>query len=265
MGCNQAPNENGTDCNQFRFLTTQLGLEPNQMTNSNISTGQTYLNPKSANRKTGPIPVSTTSEANCPNACPFMDSGCYAKGFPLRGRWQEVTDGARGTKYSAFIHLIHALPDGQLWRHNQAGDLIGNRKTIDAGALNSLASANAGKRGFTYTHYDVIKNKANRSAVAKANANGFTVNLSANNLDHADALVKTNAGPVVVVMPRDFTGKTTTPDGHKVIQCPATVIGNDTTCADCALCQKQNGRAIVGFPAHGNARKRAENISMGAA
>lgn len=218
---------------------------------------QSYLNLKSTNKKTGPIPVSTTSEESCPDSCPFRNNGCYAKGFPLKGRWQEITEKKRGVKYSQFIHQIHALPENQLFRHNQAGDLVGNRVNIDIGALNALVGANKGKRGFTYTHYDVIKNKKNRSAVARANANGFTVNLSANNLNHADQLKETNCGPVVVVMPKDFTGKTKTPKGNTVIQCPATY--KDTTCLDCQLCQKQNGRAIVGFPAHGNSYKRAEN------
>ena len=218
---------------------------------------QSYLNLKSANKKTGPIPVSTTSEESCPDSCPFRNNGCYAKGFPLKGRWQEITEKKRGVKYSKFIHQIHALPENQLWRHNQAGDLVGNRVNIDIGALNALVGANKGKRGFTYTHYDVIKNKKNRNAVARANANGFTVNLSANNLEHADQLKETNCGPVVVVMPKDFKSKTKTPKGNTVIQCPATY--NDTTCLDCQLCQKQTNRAIVGFPAHGSSYKRAEN------
>jgi hypothetical protein len=218
---------------------------------------QSYLNLKSTNKKTGPIPVSTTSEESCPDSCPFRNNGCYAKGFPLKGRWQEVTEKKRGVKYSQFIHQIHALDDNQLWRHNQAGDLVGEipalvvagvkfpRVNIDIGALNALVGANKNKRGFTYTHYDVIKNKKNRNAVARANANGFTVNLSANNLEHADQLKDTNCGPVVVVMPKDFTGKTKTPNGHTVIQCPATY--KDTNCLDCQLCQKQNNRAIVTF------------------
>ena len=218
---------------------------------------QSYLNLKSTNKKTGPIPVSTTSEESCPTICPFRDNRCYAKGFPLKGRWQEITEKRRGVKYSQFIHQIHALPENQLWRHNQAGDLVGDRVNIDTGALNVLVGANKGKRGFTYTHYDVINNKQNRSAVARANANGVTVNLSANNLEHADQLKETNCGPVVVVMPKDFTGKTKTPKGNTVIQCPATY--KDTNCLDCQLCQRQTNRAIVGFPAHGNSYKRAEN------
>lgn len=41
--------------------------------------------------------------------------------------------------------------------------------------------------------------------------------------------------------------------GRKVVICPATQ-REGVTCATCGLCQKQRG-AIVGFPAHGNAKK----------
>ena len=130
-----------------------------------------YLNRKSQNRKTGPIPVSTTSAKTCPNSCPFKNNGCYANGVPLKGRWQEVTEGKRGTDLDKFCHEIAALPDGQLWRHNQAGDLPGNGEKIDAAGLAQIVKANKNKRGFTFSHYDVT-NKANANAIARANKNG---------------------------------------------------------------------------------------------
>jgi hypothetical protein len=99
--------------------------------------------------------------------------------------------------------------------------------------------------------------KANRAAIATANALGFTVNLSANNLEHADKLADLGIGPVVTVLPHDFNArKTTTPKGRTVIQCPATY-REDVACDNCQLCQRQVNRAIVGFPAHGIGKKRA--------
>lgn len=216
-----------------------------------------YLTQKSRNKKTGPIPVSTTSAETCPTDCPFKGNGCYAEGYPLKGRWDEVTRGKRGGNLSDFVAKVAALPENQLWRHNQAGDLPGDGTTIDRGGLLAIANANVGRRGFTYTHYDTIKNKANRAAIATANARGFTVNLSANNLEHADALADLGVGPVATVLPHDFDArKTATPKGRTVIQCPATY-RDDVTCSDCQLCQRQVNRAIVGFPAHGNSKKRA--------
>jgi hypothetical protein len=60
-----------------------------------------YLTEKSRNAKTGPIPVSTTSADTCPNDCPFRGNGCYADGYPLKGRWDEVTRGERGGSLAA--------------------------------------------------------------------------------------------------------------------------------------------------------------------
>lgn len=220
-----------------------------------------YLNPKSANKKTGKMPVSTSDRGTCPDACPFKNNGCYAEGYPLKGRWDEVTDGKRGGLFSDFVNQVAALPDNILWRHNQAGDLPGDGKNIDRGGLLALAGANAGKRGFTFSHYDVESNKHNRAAIATANAKGFTINLSANNLDHADKLTDLGIGPVATVLPHDFDArKTTTPQGRIVAQCPATY-RDDVTCKTCGLCQKQSRRVIVGFPAHGNSKKKASAVA----
>ena len=45
--------------------------------------------------------------------------------MPMRGRL--VYFGAKGLKvqsFESFVEQIKALPKGQLWRHNQSGDLI---------------------------------------------------------------------------------------------------------------------------------------------
>jgi len=124
-----------------------------------------------------------------------------------------------------------------------------------------LVKANMGKLGFTYTHYDVINNKTNRDLVSQANKDGFTINLSANNIDHADKLKALNVGPVAVVLPSSVQGnqKLTTPNGNKIVVCPATY-RDDVSCKSCGLCAMQRD-AIVGFPAHGVQVKRADKIA----
>jgi len=162
---------------------------------------------------------------------------------------------------------IAALPKGTLWRHNQAGDLPGEGDAIDARALNELVRANRGKRGFTYTHKPVSVNldpqhEANAHSVAYANARGFTINLSADNLAEADKLAEMAIGPVVVVLPAEQTRATVTPNGRKVAICPATISDN-VTCADCGLCALVNRKAIIGFPAHGASKRKASSVAMG--
>lgn len=224
-------------------------------------TYQTQLTLKSGNAKTGPIPVSTTTFSTCPGACPLKSNGCYAQSGPLGMHWRKVTEGKRGGDFGAFLDQIAALPPHTLWRHNQAGDLPGDQITVDATALADLVNANAGKHGFTYTHYDVLRSADNRRAVAAANAGGFTVNLSGNDMAHADALADTGAGPVVVILPASVEGRQNlaTPAGRRVVVCPATYL-DDTSCATCGLCQRQRD-VIVGFPAHGASVLKADAIA----
>lgn len=232
---------------------------------------KTHLTRKSRNAKTGPIPVSTSAANTCPTSCPFNHGnagGCYAASGPLALFWRKVSNGDAGADWQAFLDDVDTLPRDQLWRHNQAGDLRGEGDSLDVGALDQLVAANLGKRGFTYTHKPLNK-QTERDAIARANASGFTINLSANNLRHADDLASLDIAPVVAVLPADATENTETPQGRKVIVCPATQL-DDVSCATCGLCavsRLANGkpRAIVGFPAHGASKRKADAVARGAA
>ena len=218
---------------------------------------QVHLTLKSANVKTGPIPVSTTDRASCPPDCSVRDA-CYAASGPLALHWAAVSNGTRGTSWGQFCDTVAAMPAGQLWRHNQAGDLPQIGGTIDAVKLGQLVAANTGRRGFTYSHH---RDAASIAWIRHANAWGFTVNLSANDLADADMLAAHDAGPVVVVLPSTQTKNTTTPAGRTVVICPATQ-RDDVSCATCQLCQRQRS-TIVGFPAHGT-KKRVIDIKLAA-
>lgn len=182
-----------------------------------------------------------------------MRSGCYAASGPLALHWSAVSNGKRGGSLEDLTAAIRAMPEGQLWRHNQAGDLPGDGRTIDPIALWDIVLANKGRRGFTYTHY---RDRQSLDFIDAANQRGFTINLSANDLGDADMLAETGAGPVVVVLPSTQTENTTTPAGRKVVVCPATQ-RDDVSCATCQLCQRQR-TTIVGFPAHGTGKKKID-------
>lgn len=221
-----------------------------------------HLTLKSSNAKTGPIPVSTTSSETCPKTC-GQYSTCYAKSGPLAIHWSATSKGSRGTDWSTFCDSIANLPDGQLWRHNQAGDLPGTDQNIDVKALRALVTANKGKRGFTYTHKPMTPKNA--AAVKSANTNGFTVNLSADTLDEVDTLKALNIGPVVVVLPWDQKDNIQTAAGHTIVICPATQRDN-VTCASCGLCAWKDRKVVIGFPAHGAKKKqfKSDLIQIGA-
>ena len=216
----------------------------------------THLTLKSSNVKTGPIPVSTSSSATCSPSCPFINSGCYAKSVPLTIHWSKVTSGERGMDWQSFLSAIYSLPEGQLWRHNQAGDLPGIGDKIDAKQLSQLVKVNSGKRGFTYTHKPLTL--SNIKSIRSANDKGFTVNLSANSVAHADTLVR-HGLPVAAVVPQSSPDRFTTAAGNKVVICPAQRI-ESMNCDKCRLCAKGNRGFIIGFRPHGTGAKKVEAI-----
>ena len=214
----------------------------------------THLTKKSSNMKTGPIPVSTTEDKSCPPSCPLNDGTCYAQHGHLAMHWKKVSEKLRGESFKRFIQEIENLEDGTLWRHNQAGDLAGSGDWVDGRKLKQLTAANKGKKGFTYTHKHKIKQ--NHAKIKEANDNGFTVNLSADSLDHADELKALGIGPVVGIVPADeaYNHTITTQAGNKVNICPATY-QDGMTCKKCQLCQHAGRSNMVGFPAHGSGKR----------
>ena len=211
----------------------------------------------SHNRKTGPMPVTTTSANTCPASCSFRGNGCYAESGPLALHWKAVTAGRRGGTFDELLEGIRSLPRDALWRHNQAGDLTPIAPgVIDAQLLLRLAMANRGRRGFTYTHYAMTPENA--AAVQHANTLGLTINLSAETLEQADEHAALGVAPVVVVLPAKAMRAIKTPAGRHVIVCPASTDNSD--CLNCGICQQRHRQAIVGFPAHGSARAKVQAV-----
>jgi hypothetical protein len=224
----------------------------------------------SSNKKTGPIAVSMSQSNTCPDACIFKSGPCYAKSGNVRIHWNRLDRGDSGSSWSDFIKKLKSLHRGAMFRHNVAGDLPGENNKIDSARLEELTEALKNKVAWTYSHKPVLDSQSpdaesNRAAIAHANKNGFTVNLSGNNIAHADKLKALNIGPVVTVLPSTQVDKTiTTPAGNKVIVCPATYKDN-VSCATCGLCQVSKRSVIIGFPAHGVSFKKVDKLTNGAA
>jgi len=233
----------------------------------------------SRNRKVGPIPVVTSSRSTCPPSCPLAgNGGCYAEGGPLRLFWDAVSKGEKGISLDELCARIRRLPRYQLWRYGQAGDLPGDGEEIDAEGLFKLVNANGRRPVLAYTHKDPYFGQ-NLSLLKEAQTGGFSVNLSADNLEEADELSATGLN-VVVVLPtayarksragewtetlteyRDRTRKLPkyTPGGHRIAVCPATY--SDVRCVDCGACATFGRRAaIIGFPAHGSRKYQVDSM-----
>jgi hypothetical protein len=162
--------------------------------------------------------------------------------------WSAVNAGKRGMTLEQFCAAIESMPEGQLWRHNQAGDLPGEGESIDRYSLADIILANRKRRGFTYTHKPMTK--TNQAIIGRANRLGFAVNLSADTIAQADEYAALGIAPVVVTVPENTRANFTTPGGNRVVICPAETHG--VNCAQCKLCAWSERKAIIAFPAHGS-------------
>ena len=178
--------------------------------------------------------VKTSPSATCPSSCPLskrasgkLSGACYAEhGFLRANLWHNLdrlpvggtfkNDEIKVHSLYDLMKAIKELPEGSLWRHNQAGDLDTKvRVNIHDVTLEIITNANRGRRGFTFTHHDVLNNGRNRRFIADANRKGFTINLSANSLKEADELADLYIAPVVSVVPKEMKKNTRTPKRPK--------------------------------------------------
>ncbi len=216
----------------------------------------------SKNRKTGPIPISMSPKVTCPSSCPLRGNGCYAEHGPLGWQWDRLSSGETGVSWQAFLQAVRHLPEHALWRHNVSGDLPGNGEKINRKMLADLVSANTGKRGFTYSHKHATQD--NLAAIRAANRSGFTINLSANTLEEADTLAREKGGPGG----RDPAGRFRVPPRRahpRRPEChhlPRELPGRRPV-HELRPVRRSYRTAIIGFPAHGPAFRRAERVALG--
>jgi len=220
-----------------------------------------HLTALSSNKKTGPIPVSTSSAQLCPATCTLKDV-CYAKSGPLAIHWRKVSSGERGVNWPEFLVQINQLPHGQFWRHNQAGDIYEPGSVIGARALEDLTAANRGRKGYTYTHHELTPRTI--QALKVATANGFTVNASTETETAADSAVAHGLRTVLVVTAAAAKSgwHWLTAGGNKVIVCPFDRF-KGMNCNKCRLCHSRPQNIIIAFIAHGSSKAKVEQLLSG--
>lgn len=235
---------------------------------------QFHIAQRSANGKTGLMLVTTSGASTCPPACPFRRSGCYGDSGPLRLHWDLVSNGRRGISETEYLQILSRMTPNQIWRLNQVGDLPGKNNRLNKQSVIRLSASVSHTRPIAFTHYPVIADKVlqvsenvaqyNRSVLLEARQHGLSVNISANNLRHADQIADLGLFPVVATVPKDSPIKMRTPEGRATVRCPATV-RNDITCSTCGngspLCSRPDRAVIVTFPAHGNQWREVDSIS----
>lgn len=240
-----------------KTLEEKLALAPPR--EDPAPTGRVRFVRSSHNEKLGGIPASWSERGTCPPSCGLYEAGCYAAYGKLGSHWRSVPE--QGLTWEAFLEAVRALPTGQLWRHNVAGDLAGQGEDLDVAKLGELVEASEGRRGFTFTHKTTEQAWA---AYHWAGTRGFTINLSCDTLDQADACAWAlellgEEVPLVVLLPHDAPDAgVRTPQGRRVVVCPAETRG--LTCAECQLCAHPGRASIVGFRAHGQFKKHVPEL-----
>jgi len=223
----------------------------------------------SGNPKTGPIPVLNYPRRSCPISCALRvvidpktgeekAGPCYAAAaFYTRLNWDHLDAGTRGESFVEAMQKVQRLPRGSLVRDKVMGDeypLAADPKKIDPEPFKLKLRAFKGKRLISYTHHE--PNAHNLKLLRKAAALGLHINLSADDLKAADKKARHHL-PVVVVVPSDTPKVSKTPEGRKVVICPAQT-SDRVTCATCALCADGSRDFLIGFRAHGSGRKKIE-------
>ena len=74
-------------------------------------------------------------------------------------------------------------------------------------------------------------------------------------------LANLGIAPVAVVLPAGASGDIRTPEGRRVVVCPAEDRGLD--CSRCGLCALIDRKGIVGFRAHGQMAATVSKIARG--
>lgn len=190
----------------------------------------------------------------------YRDKGCYAE-FGFTGiQWRRMDAGNAGKPWSEHLGQIAALKSGMRLRLNTAGDLPGEGDEIDELRLFELAMACKAttRQAWTYTHKPPTPE--NLEALATAVQLGLVINLSADSPAEADKLAKTGF-PVAVVIPEDAPRRYYTPEGTRIVTCPAQ-LSKQTTCGNCggkgvALCARPERDYHIGFRAHGSMKRTA--------
>ena len=213
----------------------------------------------SANGKTGPIAVSSTSRSTCPSYCPLAgDQGCYAEaGFHTRLQWNRLSTGKSGVTPEHFIRQVAALPAGVLFRHCVAGDQWpepADPLRIDRALLLQLAGASRHLRAaWSYSHMPM--DAVNQATVRAAAARGLVVNASTESRSAAAALHRQGI-PAVCVVPADAP-PVFEHHGVRFVECPHSRSGGKVQCIGCGgrygipLCAQAARPFVVTFPAHG--------------
>ena len=225
---------------------------------TSLSSARFHLSRVSKNKKTGPIPVTTTSRNSCPPTC-AMRPACYGMLGPLALHWDRVSDGSRGKGWRDHLNDLLTLPFCSPLRLNQVGDLPASNGRLSRRYLVQLITAVRLRKlqAWTYTHHDPTKGE-NAALLRRAFRSGLTVNVSTESVEAADRAIAADLPATITVPSTEQRTTWRTPDGNLVMVCPAQ--RRETDCSQCMLCHKRGKRVVIAFTAHGTRKATADQL-----
>lgn len=199
-----------------------------------------HLTFQSANRKTGPIAVTTTSKNSCWEGCPFYKGPCYGSAMHINMHWDKVSNTSRGYDMPTLCEQVETLPRRSYLRGNQVGDQPRNEDgSINLEEAMMLAKSCARRllKAWTYCHHE--QTDGNLAALRTLTEAGLTVNASCETEAQVDRVYAQGGLAVLVVDPDEKRTHWKTPGGVSVRVCPEQR-GLIANCLDCeAFCQKR--------------------------
>jgi hypothetical protein len=216
----------------------------------------------SDNKKTGNVPTAWVGrdKATCLESCrgcplaPKAVGGngeCYShSGTPGFAHALTVKAAARGADRTLATALRLAARSARMARLSAIGD-VGRIAREHADDIVGKIKA-AGLQVVGYTHH--------WSEAPVAESWRGRLMASVGSLAEADEALAAGWRAAAVVS-KDHPARSVTPQGAKVIVCPAQLAedrGAKVTCNDCRLCDASRPGPVIAFRAHGNGSKRAE-------
>lgn len=211
----------------------------------------TLLIPRSSNRKTGPLPVTSRPEETCPSDCPFLPGGehggCYGTGRIMAMARRRATTMSVDDAVEAI--LAKRSPAARFLRDRIVGDVLAEDGTVDRDYLAGISEVGrrVGLQVFGYTH---AWRRFTRGDVRFVRRLGYVMNASCETREDIHDAVGLGLLPVVV---NDNLQDGEMIAGLRVVTCPAQT-REATTCASCGLCARPQRACVVRFRIHGTGK-----------
>jgi len=211
-----------------------------------------FWSSRSRNSKTGDVPTAWigssfgAAKKSC-SGCSLLEKGCYAYGgSPLLGHLSVTrTQMQKPDNYKLEYALNHRNKKARMVRVTALGDIGRSGRAVADAVVAEIKASGLALVGYTH-HW--------REPAVIAAWHGRLM-ASCDDMEAADQAVS-NGWRACVTVPSNHPRISETPEGRKVVVCPAQVKEDHSiTCNTCRLCDGSKAGPIISFRAHGRSHK----------